>query len=65
MKYINPGFKLQILEHLLWRTVPLAVPDPCSILVDNTSYILVDIDCTVLFRRISSSSRTVISILQN
>ena len=51
-KYINPGFKPQILEHLFWRTAPLAVSDPCSILVDNTSYILVDIDCIVLFRRI-------------
>ena len=51
-EYINPGFKPQILEHLFWRTVPLAVSDLCSILVDNTSYILLDIDCIVLFRRI-------------
>ena len=25
-----------ILEHLFWRTVPLATSSPCSILVDNT-----------------------------
>ena len=34
-KYINLGFKPQILEHLFWRTVPLAVSDPCSILLDK------------------------------
>ena len=33
---INPGIKPQILEHIFWRTVPLAASDPCSILVDNT-----------------------------
>ena len=38
-RYINPEFKPQILEHLFWRTVPLAV--------SGFSYILVDIGCTV------------------
>ena len=42
-KYINPGFKPKISEHLFWRTVPLAVSDPYSILADNASYILVDV----------------------
>ena len=49
-----------------WRTIPLAVSPPFSILVKNTKSILADIDCTVLIRRIYiSSSRTIISILQN
>ena len=34
--YINLGFKPQILEHLLWRTIPLVASDPCGILVDKT-----------------------------
>ena len=29
-------FEPQISEHLLWRTVPLAVSRPCNILVNNT-----------------------------
>ena len=58
-KYIN-------LESPNHRTVSLAISAPCSILVDNTYYILVDTDCTVLFRRIQiRSSPTVILIFQN
>ena len=35
-KCIYLGFWPQILEHLLWRTVTLAVSPPCSTLVNNT-----------------------------
>ena len=48
------------------KKVPLAMSPPCSILVNNTQYILADIDCTVLIRRIYiSRSCTIISIFQN
>ena len=36
-KYINLGFKAQILEQLFFRIVPLAVSNPCGTLVDNNT----------------------------
>ena len=48
-----------ILENLLWSTVPRAVSPPCTILVNNTYYIFVDIDCTNLIRRIYMSNSNI------
>ena len=35
-KWIYLGLQPQVLQHVLWKTVPLAVSTPCSILVSNT-----------------------------
>ena len=48
-----------ILENLLWSTVPRTVSPPCTILVNNTYYIFVDIDCTNLIRRIYMSNSNI------
>ena len=57
----NHHFQNNVCENSPTRCAP-----PCSFLVNNTYYILVDIYCTVLIRRIYiSNSRTIISIIQN
>ena len=63
-QYIYLGFEPQIREHLFWRTVPLAVSAPCSILVGSimhqSRYWLYN-----FIQKNLSSFSTVILILQN
>ena len=73
----NFSFRKQFLETLSvylsrilttsWRTVPLAVPPPCIILVDNTWYIHLSRYWLFSFnqKNLHSSSCAIISILQN
>ena len=35
-QWIYLGLQPQVLQHLLWKTVPLVVSTPCCILVSNT-----------------------------